>query len=379
MSSTLMLLFAAIELVFPAEKAVVPLLPDNQKTVLLKKTLEERVALFDESAKGDKKLCRGEWRKSKPFVVNWKATAGERGPWEVWLSKNPNLKNARIYDFEQDSKARGELSFDLKYVNLEVGCTYYWRVVSHGVKDVVSHIGMFATEALAPRWIALEGRVGNFRDLGGRRGLDGRCVLQGKIYRSGALNDVSPSGGRRRGRNRLFVEDVDFLTGELGIKTDLDLRRREETSFMKTSPLGESVVLVRNPLFTGGEMFSRLGKQAVASAFRVFLDRKNYPILFHCNVGSNRTGTLAYVLNGVLGVKQHELETDWESSYYPNIPYKVGGGEKLRSDCARRISNGFGAYGDAKTSMTDRIVLYLKDCGITDKEIAAFREIMLEE
>lgn len=31
----------------------------------------------------------------------------------------------------------------------------------------------------------------------------------------------------------------------------------------------------------------------------------------------------------------------------------------------------------AKTPWNDRVVLYLKDCGITDAEIAAFRGIML--
>ena len=116
--------------------------------------------------------------------------------------------------------------------------------------------------------------------------------------------------------------------------------------------------------------------KTMASNFRLFCDRKNYPIYFHCIGGADRTGTLAYVLNGVLGVSQHEAETDWESTFYPRIPDE---NPDLQFWCREsHFNDGLAKYGDANTSWNERVVLYMKDCGITDEEIARFREIMLE-
>ena len=45
----------------------------------------------------------------------------------------------------------------------------------------------------------------------------------------------------------------------------------------------------------------------------------------------------------------------------------------------RHFDKGFAKYGDEKTPWNERIRLYLLDCGVTEKEIAAFRSIMLED
>ena len=39
-------------------------------------------------------------------------------------------------------------------------------------------------------------------------------------------------------------------------------------------------------------------------------------IYFHCKIGTNRTGTLAYFLEGLLGVSQEEKLQDYELSYF---------------------------------------------------------------
>ena len=127
------------------------------------------------------------------------------------------------------------------------------------------------------------------------------------------------------------------------------------------------------------DTLSSSGMKTMAENFRVFCDEKNYPIYFHCIGGADRTGSLAYVLNGILGVDRHDLETDWESTFYPTLP-------EMRKDytgpsywCGENhFNDGFAKYGDASTSWNDRIELYLLDCGVTKEEIAKFRSIMLE-
>ena len=401
----LSLLLASIELIAPVGDETVAIIPDGQRTVLTNETLAAREAVLAADMRGDKKLARDlKWRKALPVVFRWKVTDGERGPWEIQLAKKPDFSDARRFLFLK-AKADaatchagkkpedGELAHTLEYANLEIATRYFWRVSCNlacrnplhsrtcDCKDrrplVSSGSGSFMVEDLAPRWIELEGRVLNFRDLGGRIGLGGKRVRQGLVYRSQGLNENSIDHATK-GKVRLTATDVEYLTETLSIRTDLDLRGPGEVAGLNgVSPLGKGVRFVNRSSKSYKGIFTDEGKEIMAANFREFLDRKNYPILFHCIGGADRTGALAYVLNGVLGVKRQELETDWESTFYPLIPDQ----HAKDPDFWRRESHfndGFSKYGDEKASWNDRIVLYLKDCGVTDAEIETFRAIMLQ-
>ena len=397
---------AAIEPLEPVGGKTIALVPEAQKKVMSLQTLAERLKLFEDDKASGKVLRHDKfWRKACPFVLKWRATSGERGPWKVEIGKSPDLSDARVWYFSAAKKdaatgreagksepdsASAEIEQTVPMANLELAREYYWRVTSrgrcgfgcgprHGCKDskriVRSGIATFRTEDVAPRWIAIEGRVGNFRDFGGRRTADGRRVKQGMAYRGQGLNDNSVTG-EDPGRNRLTAEDIKYLTGTLGIRTDLDLRGSGETAGMKTSPLGEGVKFIWHSSQCYKGIFSDAGKKTMAKNFRVFCNRENYPIYFHCIGGADRTGSLAYVLNGVLGVDRHDLETDWESTFYPRIPDANPDPEFWCRES--HFNNGFSKYGKAGDSWTRRIELYLIDCGVTEAEIAEFRAIMLE-
>ena len=66
---------------------------------------------------------------------------------------------------------------------LEVGREWEWTVESNDEKAT----GRFCTEDRAPRILKFDG-VANARDIGGWRGLDGRRVRQGLVFRTGGLN-----------------------------------------------------------------------------------------------------------------------------------------------------------------------------------------------
>jgi len=368
--------FGGIELTMPEKDATVALVPDVQKRVMSRMSMEERRGLLD----GDKALRKsGEWGKSNPVVLKWAHTEKENGPWKIEIGLAADLSDARVWYVGEkkqgeDAPSRREMEYTVPFANLEIARKYYWRVsgVCLESKDVVlSEISSFYTEDFAPRWIGVEGRVGNIRDLGGRLTHGGRRVKQGMAFRGQGLNDNAV--GERRGRNRLMVEDVDYLTHTLGIRTDLDLRVKSEKADMTESPLGPGVAFVQHPSQAYHLIFTDQGKKIMAKNFRIFCDRKNYPIYFHCIGGADRTGTLAYVLNGVLGVDRHDLETDWESTFYSRhqtIPISW-----FREEA---FNDGFSKYGNEGDSWSRRIELYLLDCGITEKEIAEFRSIMLE-
>ena len=389
---------ASVELLSPTNSEVVALVPEAQKKVMALSTPEERFRLFaDDKAHGKALRHDKSWRKSKPLVLKWRANDGENGPWKIEIGKAPDLSDARVWYFsaakvnkvtgrEVDKPNEGSCCVDVSYsvpmANLEVARRYYWRVtfrgrcgfhcrLNHGCtagrRVVPSPIGMFRTEDVVPRWIEIEGNVGNIRDLGGRLAMGGCRVRQAMAYRGQGLNNNSVTC-EEPGKNRLTVEDAKYLAGVLGIRTDLDLRGEGETAGMVESPLGPGVELVKNPSYCYKDIFLDKGKKAMAENFRVFCDRKNYPVYFHCIGGADRTGALAYVLNGVLGVGRSELETDWEATFYPDIP----------PNGPKSLSDGFAKYGQEGDSWNRRIELYLIDCGITTDEIASFRSIMLE-
>ena len=396
---------AALEPVEPIGGKVIPLVPAAQKRVMALPTLAERLALFaDDNQKGKKQLKHDPyWRKAAPVVLKWKATQGEKGPWKVLIGKSADLSDARVWYVSArktdkatgretgDAQSKDIVSFEVPLANLEIGTHYYWQVVcrgycgfgcgpKHGCKEckslTKSAVFDFATEDLAPRWIAIEGTTANIRDLGGRKTASGKRVRQGMAYRGQGLNSNSVTG-EVQGRNRLTVEDVKYFTKTLGVKTDLDLRGPGETADLSESPLGPSVKLIIRSSSAYEGIFTEHGKKVMAANFREFCDKANYPIYFHCIGGADRTGALAYVLNGVLGVDRHELETDWEHTFYPRIP---DANPDPKFWCREsHFNNGFGKYGKAGDSWNRRIELYLLDCGVTPEEIQTFREIMLEK
>ena len=386
----------------PVKGAAVPLVPPAQKQVMTLKSLEERLACFAADDKPGKKILKHDklWRRALPFVLNVSATNGENGPWKVLIGRKPDLSDARVWYVPTAKsnaitgremavqKSEGAVSIEVPRANLEIGTRYYWKVScrgrcgfgcspQHKCKEAKvfaeTPVSEFVTEDFAPRWIAIEGNVANIRDLGGRRTASGKHVRQGLVYRGQGLNDNSVTG-EHRGRNRLTVEDVDYLTKTLGIRTDLDLRGPGETADLGESPLGPGVKLIKrsSPAYEG--IFHKDGKRTMAENFRVFCDEKNYPIYFHCIGGADRTGSLAYVLNGVLGVSRHELETDFESTFYPKIPDADPNPKSWRRES--HFNTGFAKYGKEGDTWNKRIILYLRDCGVTMDEINRFREIM---
>jgi protein-tyrosine phosphatase len=172
------------------------------------------------------------------------------------------------------------------------------------------------------------------------------------------------------------MEDAKYLTGTLGIRTDLDLRGIGETACMTESPLGPGVKYIQRSSQCYKGIFKDDGKKAMAENFRVFCSPENYPVLFHCIGGADRTGALAYVMNGVLGVDRREMETDWEATFYPRIPdANPDPGYWCRES---HFNDGFSKYGEDGDSWNRRIELYLLDCGVTKEEIESFKAIMLE-
>ncbi len=237
-------------------------------------------------------------------------------------------------------------------------------------------------DPIAMRKVEWKG-MGNVRDLGGLPGLGGRRVRKGRIYRSSGLNENADyrvpgtknarpkSEWKGPGATRIKPEAAKYVVETLGVKTDLDLRGDGETFGMTGSPLGDKVRWVNIPSAEYGGIFKKKGREAFIVDFKVFLDETNYPIVFHCIAGADRTGSLACVLNGLLGVDADLLHRDWQYTWTgrknpKNAPEKFW----------EQLMVGFSAFEGA--TLNAKIENFVLSCGFTADDIAKFRKLMLE-
>lgn len=295
----------------------------------------------------------------------------------AWRCAHPAGKGCKgVYAVEVMKRRDGRVHFaaeDLKtnaveLTGLDVGEEYTWSVwcgkrirggrfftVGEGALPSVKGCKPVNAEGL-PKWHAAKG-VDNLRDIGGWTGLDGRKVKLGRLYRSAALEKVTDKGR-------------DYMVKVLGIRTDLDLRTPEVVAHLKgKSPLGVGYSNQSSNCYGG--FAGKKGKQNFAETFRWFLNSAEYPVVFHCAKGADRTGSWAFLLNGLLGVSEPDLRQDWEmtQNWNSNPLFK----HRTRYCSLVKMVNGYEG-----NTFTDKVVAYAKSCGITDEEIAKWRKMMLE-
>ena len=203
--------------------------------------------------------------------------------------------------------------------------------------------------------------VFNFRDLGGRRrGLGGRRIRSGCLYRSARFDEVTDKGRQE-------------LVGKLGIRTDLDLRGDSEvTALGEKSPLGSTVVWKLSPIPSAYDMAkTSSGKQALRLALTEVFNRENWPLAFHCKTGKDRTGMLAFVILALLGVEEDEICLDWERTAF-HVPELSRMVHPTRYDVM--LAYFMSLPGE---SLTEKVEGYVLSLGFTSEEIAEFRDQML--
>ena len=362
------MLFAAsaapLEIGSPKEGATVPTLTPDMKAYLAQPRAE-RVKQFADPAER-KRIAKFGDRPQKT-LLSWTCTL-PAATGTVWSVKVRRAKDGKVVFTAKTSKNSVEID------NLEIACDYRWRVKGMVGGALLRAEGTFRTEDMAPRLIHLS-RVHNMRDLGGRVGLNGRRVRQGIVYRSAGLNanarKSKSKGGMVPGAVTLTDKSRAYAKGVLGIRTDLDLRSDRECFGMTGSPLGPEVKWIKISSSAYSGMAKDPGKSAFTQVFRVFLDEKNYPIDFHCIAGADRTGSLAFILNGLLGVDEEELWRDWEVTAFQKE--KLDFGHRTRFSKLVKV---FDAFPGA--NINEKIVAYVKSAGFTDADIEKFRALMLE-
>ena len=175
------------------------------------------------------------------------------------------------------------------------GKTYYW--------EAANDVNVYGTVAVTGQRRILEaGGVRNIRDLGGFAvDVDGNGTVDGTI----------DYGRMFRGPKLNTSADVTSLT-TLGVTKEVDLRGSSSDPQF-TNYAGRTI---RNYEIDTANFaqYATQFKQAITDTIDDLLNHEN--IYFHCAIGTDRTGTMAWFLEGLLGVSEEERVEDYELSYF---------------------------------------------------------------
>ena len=247
--------------------------------------------------------------------------------------------------------------------NPYTGCEYFWKVNAIAESGEVLKSGTLSFKVKAtPRPVSIQG-VSNTRDLGGYATPNGR-VKQGMIYRTAKFDDITPEG-------------KSMAIDGLKIKTDLDLRNTGEGTAGMQSPLGcENYLRLSSPYY---EIFSADQKAQVREIMKVFADESNYPIAMHCSLGRDRTGTIAFLINALLGVEERDLRMDYFLSAFSHAGSALDNATFviLEGNFERMYGGIYGTY--SGETYAEKVESYLLSAGVTTEEIQAIKRIMLAQ
>ena len=290
----------------------------------------------------------------KGVEVAWKLPAAGATTTVIYAT-NANFADAKSVN------ATGVSSVVLN--NLYTDMTYYWKVeAAYSNGTVTSDVFTFTT-ADTIRVVLMEG-VSNTRDMGGQKISENTTIKQGLIYRGGNMNEMTAEG---------FEQAIQ----DLGIKTELDLRSAGEGGCGTFFPLGDSAAYVNVSTAITDNILKEENRANFAKAVKVFADEDNYPIYIHCQVGRDRTGTLAFVLMGLLGASQEQIMMSYEMSFFSQIAGVENETTYLQfKNNLKALYEKFENYSDG--TFRENIEQYLLDIGVTANEIAAIRAIMLD-
>lgn len=219
----------------------------------------------------------------------------------------------------------------------------------------------------ALRWVRTQdnsAEAWNVRDLGGWP-CDGGTVKYGLLIRGG----------------KLAVADRGVLVGELGIQHDLDLRGREgggsdDEPDMTESPLGSDVWYTRTQQYAWYALTPVATWQAYLHCVIDAVTHRE-PVYFHCIAGADRTGTLACVLEGLLGMSQSDIDKDYElTTFYSGSGSDAAARRRNESDWKELINAINAVSGD---TFRDKCVHFaVGTCGMTMADINAYRAAMTD-
>lgn len=261
-------------------------------------------------------------------------------------------------------------SFNVKIVdntaeifNVKADTIYYYRPKRQD--GTTGEVSSFRTENRLPRNLFIDG-ITNARDLGGYLTENGR-IKQGMIYRT-----AKPNKNKTETPTPLITENgIKTMIDVLKIKTEIDLRKisNNEIGALTESVLGQNVSYVNCPMVSDENMLNG-NNDSLKKLFSVLADENNYPLFYHCSIGTDRTGYVSFLLLSLLGAAEEDIYRDYLFSNFGLIGSSRGAERLLPFTLYLNLQKG--------TTRSEKAKNILVNIGVTEQQIENIKRILIE-
>ena len=320
----------------------------------------------DYSSIPENKYPDGQQHLSDPVAVNlaWNFTAPSGktvSRYDVIVGKEADLSDGYAI--------KGTSNPSLDVYNSYLGDNYF-RIVanySDGTSDG-SKIQKYKVDDTYPRNLKIDGMT-NCRDMGGGRVLeDGGKIKQGLIFRTSGTN--SWGNGNAKVPDNITNDGKEELLTRLGCVTEINVNNS-----------GSNQVGVKNFVpaymyYDGGKHHLYRNAEPLKQVFHALANPDNYPVFYHCRIGTDRTGLCAIMISGLLGVSENDIFQDYLFSNFGNIQEKRYIGEKAGRDNIMNYINDLKAFPGEK--FQNKVYNYLLSIGVPASELNSIIDILTE-
>lgn len=309
--------------------------------------------------------------------------------WNLDLSSEYTVYFSEKSDFSNSIVLKTNATKQLNSATLIPGKTYYWKVVGN-ITDLPLDGGKIKINDMPVRWIYVDG-IHNVRDMGGWKTENGKTVKYGMLYRGAQLNTD------KNGQVVNLVTQKGLETfNSLGIKTEFDLRSIQNVHEKTTgTDLNYVLISTEEVAYSAYDSIAAKSQKALyIKMFEYLSNSNNYPIYAHCQGGADRTGTYAFLLNGLLGVSYDDLTKDFELTTFGGTKRwrSAGSGSSFTKGEEPLVDNGitikwqalydymmdYGSKTNCTTLQQSIEHWFVNFVGVPKEQIDSFKAIMLE-
>ena len=249
--------------------------------------------------------------KPNPVTLSWEGKAAS-----LRISTSPDLSEYKEIKVENSPAS---------VYNLTPGVRYFYSVVA-------ADGNVLRESCVIPKGPErmINGLLKNTRDLGGWKAGD-KAIKYGKIYRGANLDDIQEDASK-----------MDIVINTMHVGVDLDLRglppgtqggSGEKNPWKPSDPvIYKNIQLWHYFVPSANKYYSVDVSPGVTAdqyqyAVRCIIDwlKDDKVVYFHCHGGADRTGTLAFILEALLGVSESDLSKDFELTTYSNSIHRRNG------------------------------------------------------